>query len=180
MQVLCQLAFGPVTCAALADLHSAFHPSHLVLVSVLLASRLVNLISYSSKGMAYAAPRSSTSVSPASSIDELRSEISLDSEEEEQRLAQEEWDESVQQLQLLLTIVVLPFFGKWLGRRWSHLREQCRTCLSPLHFLSMNSFREISKIGARQKISWVRCATGIYLALMALLYGITSISQKYT
>ncbi|KAH7345041.1 hypothetical protein B0J17DRAFT_712657 [Rhizoctonia solani] len=71
--------------------------------------------------MAYPAPRSSTSVSPASSIDDSRSEISYDSEEEEQRLAQQEWDESVQQLQLLLTVVVFPFFGKWLGRRWSHI-----------------------------------------------------------
>ncbi|CAE6408039.1 unnamed protein product [Rhizoctonia solani] len=69
--------------------------------------------------MAYLRPRSSTSVSPASSIDDLRSEISYDSEEEEERLAQQEWDESVQQLQLLLTVVVFPFFGKWLGRRWS-------------------------------------------------------------
>lgn len=74
--------------------------------------------------MAYAPPRSSPSVSPASSIDDLRSEISYDSEEEEERLAQQEWDESVQQLQLLMTVVVLPFFGKWLGRRWSHIREQ--------------------------------------------------------
>ncbi|CAE6481499.1 unnamed protein product [Rhizoctonia solani] len=71
--------------------------------------------------MAYPAPQSSTSVSPASSIDDLRSEISYDSEEEEQRLAQQEWDESVQQLQLLLTVVVFPFFGKWLGRKWSHI-----------------------------------------------------------
>ncbi|CAE6515623.1 unnamed protein product [Rhizoctonia solani] len=71
--------------------------------------------------MAHPAPRSSTSVSPASSIDDVRSEISYDSEEEEQRLAQQEWDESVQQLQLLLTVVVFPFFGKWLGRKWSHI-----------------------------------------------------------
>lgn len=71
--------------------------------------------------MAYPAPRSSTSVSPASSIDDSTSEISYDSEEEEQRLAQQEWDESVQQLQLLLTVVVFPFFGKWLGRKWSHI-----------------------------------------------------------
>jgi hypothetical protein len=74
--------------------------------------------------MAHAAPGSSTSVSPASSLDDLRSEISFDSEEEEQRLAQQEWDESVEQLQILMTVVVLPFFGKWLGRRWSHLREK--------------------------------------------------------
>lgn len=74
--------------------------------------------------MSREAPQSSPSVSPASSIDDTRSDISYDSEEEEQRLAQQEWDESVQQLQLLLTVVVMPFFGKWLGRRWSHWCEQ--------------------------------------------------------
>ncbi|ELU41641.1 hypothetical protein AG1IA_04327 [Rhizoctonia solani AG-1 IA] len=76
--------------------------------------------------MAYLEPKSSTSVSPASSVDDSRSQISYDSEEEEERLAQQEWDESVQQLQLLLTVVVLPFFGKWLGRRWSNIREYAR------------------------------------------------------
>ncbi|QRV76518.1 hypothetical protein RhiJN_19376 [Ceratobasidium sp. AG-Ba] len=70
--------------------------------------------------MAQLAAQSSPSLSPASSVDDLRSESSYDSEEEEQRLAQQEWDESMQQLQLLLTVVVMPFFGKWLGRRWSH------------------------------------------------------------
>ncbi|KAL4241673.1 hypothetical protein ABKN59_000861 [Abortiporus biennis] len=40
--------------------------------------------------------------------------------EEELRLAQEEWEESLEQLQQLVSIVLLPFLGKWLGRRWSH------------------------------------------------------------
>lgn len=39
--------------------------------------------------------------------------------EEEYRLAQQEWEETVQQLHLLVSVVVLPFFGKYLGRRWS-------------------------------------------------------------
>lgn len=41
-------------------------------------------------------------------------------EDEEFQLAQKEWEESLEQLQQLLSIVLLPFFGKWLGRRWSH------------------------------------------------------------
>ncbi|KAF9462126.1 hypothetical protein BDZ94DRAFT_750164 [Collybia nuda] len=53
------------------------------------------------------------------SIDDLSSNISYDSEEE-YRLAQQEWEESLQQLQQLVSVVMLPFFGKWLGRRWSH------------------------------------------------------------
>ncbi|KAG6878623.1 hypothetical protein C0993_001146 [Termitomyces sp. T159_Od127] len=39
--------------------------------------------------------------------------------EEEYRLAQQEWEETVQQLHLLVSVVILPFVGKYLGRRWS-------------------------------------------------------------
>lgn len=77
--------------------------------------------------MAHEATQSSPSASPPSSVDDVRSERSYDSEEEEQRLAQQEWDESVQQLQLLVTVVVMPFLGKWLGRRWSHWRKHFST-----------------------------------------------------
>jgi len=41
-------------------------------------------------------------------------------EDEELILAQEEWEESLEQLQQVVSIVLLPFLGKWLGRRWSH------------------------------------------------------------
>ncbi|TBU34616.1 hypothetical protein BD311DRAFT_861067 [Dichomitus squalens] len=44
---------------------------------------------------------------------------SYDSDEED-RLAELEWQESLQQLQQLLSIVLLPYLGKWLGRRWSY------------------------------------------------------------
>jgi len=40
-------------------------------------------------------------------------------EDEDLRLAQKEWEESLEQLQQLVSVVLLPFFGKWLGRRWS-------------------------------------------------------------
>ncbi len=59
-------------------------------------------------------PRSVVSLDTASDSGD-----SYDSDEE-LRLAQEEWEESMQQLSQLLSIVLLPFFGKWLGRRWSH------------------------------------------------------------
>lgn len=39
--------------------------------------------------------------------------------DDEIRMAQEEWDESVAQLQLVISVVMLPVLGKWLGRRWS-------------------------------------------------------------
>ncbi|EWC48872.1 hypothetical protein DRE_00177 [Drechslerella stenobrocha 248] len=43
---------------------------------------------------------------------------SIDSEETEQESdAELEWQESLKQLELLLTMVIVPFAGKWLGRR---------------------------------------------------------------
>ncbi|KAF9523610.1 hypothetical protein CPB83DRAFT_775206 [Crepidotus variabilis] len=41
--------------------------------------------------------------------------------DEEYRLAQEEWEESLAQLSQLVSVVLLPFFGKWFGRKVSHL-----------------------------------------------------------
>ena len=41
-------------------------------------------------------------------------------EDEDDRLAEIEWQESLQQLRQLLSIVLLPYLGKWLGRRWSY------------------------------------------------------------
>jgi len=54
----------------------------------------------------------------SASLDDLSSNASYDSDED-YRLAQQEWEESLQQLQLLVSVVIMPFFGKWLGRRWS-------------------------------------------------------------
>lgn len=46
---------------------------------------------------------------------------STSEEDEEYRIAQQEWEESLQQLQQLVAFVLLPFFGRWMGRRFSHL-----------------------------------------------------------
>jgi hypothetical protein len=53
------------------------------------------------------------------SLDDLSSHSSYD-EEQEYRLAQKEWEESLIQLQQLFAVVLLPFLGKWLGRKWSY------------------------------------------------------------
>jgi hypothetical protein len=34
--------------------------------------------------------------------------------------AQKEWEESLEQIQLLLTMVVVPFAGKYLGRKFAY------------------------------------------------------------
>lgn len=60
-------------------------------------------------------PKSEASVDLSSSS----SNASFD-EDEDLQLAQKEWEESLQQLQQLVSIVLLPFLGKYLGRRWSH------------------------------------------------------------
>ena len=35
-------------------------------------------------------------------------------------MIQEEWEESLRQLEVVLSIVIIPFFGKWYGRRFSY------------------------------------------------------------
>jgi hypothetical protein len=51
-------------------------------------------------------------------------EISISSyDSEDYRLAQQEWEESLQQLQQLFSLVLLPTLGKFLGRRWSYWRK---------------------------------------------------------
>lgn len=52
------------------------------------------------------------------SLDDLSSDGSYD--DDDYRLAQQEWEESIQQLQQLVSMVVLPMLGKFLGRRWSY------------------------------------------------------------
>ncbi|KAA8909202.1 hypothetical protein FN846DRAFT_630181 [Sphaerosporella brunnea] len=34
--------------------------------------------------------------------------------------AEQEWQESLQQLELLVSLVIIPFFGKWVGRRCAY------------------------------------------------------------
>lgn len=54
-----------------------------------------------------------------SSLDSTSSDGGYDSEDE-YALAQQEWEESLEQLTQLVSIVFLPFFGRWMGRKWSY------------------------------------------------------------
>ncbi|KAL5518858.1 hypothetical protein ACEPAH_541 [Sanghuangporus vaninii] len=58
---------------------------------------------------------SSIDSSPAASDDDEGYDT-----DEELRIAQQEWEENLRQLQLLFSIVLLPYLGKWLGRKWAH------------------------------------------------------------
>jgi len=42
---------------------------------------------------------------------------------ERERQLEREWEEGMEQLKLITTIVLLPFFGKWLGKKWAYLCE---------------------------------------------------------
>jgi hypothetical protein len=48
------------------------------------------------------------------------SSASSDSSDEEYRLAEKEWQESLAQIHQLISLVLLPWIGKYLGRRWSY------------------------------------------------------------
>ena len=92
-------------------------------------SRLSPLLSihtsYTTRASLRAGPTKHTKKKTMSeSIESLESstEASDDgySSDEELRLAQLEWEENLQQLQLLISVVLMPYIGKWLGRKWAH------------------------------------------------------------
>lgn len=56
-------------------------------------------------------------------LDSLPSSLSsgvLSSSEADSADAQREWEESLEQIQLLLTMVLVPFVGKYLGRKFAY------------------------------------------------------------
>jgi hypothetical protein len=54
-------------------------------------------------------------------VDSLPSSIvSSDLESEDESDAQREWEASLQQLELILTIIVVPYIGKYLGRKCAY------------------------------------------------------------
>jgi hypothetical protein len=72
-------------------------------------------------------PRSGRSRHVRSKFEMTNSVVSIDSyfssddsDDEEYRLAQQEWEESLEQLAQIVSVALLPFLGRWLGRRWSY------------------------------------------------------------
>ncbi|KAL2017979.1 hypothetical protein VTK56DRAFT_1359 [Thermocarpiscus australiensis] len=66
-------------------------------------------------------PDAATSSSDSDDVDSLPSISSsiLDSEADYSD-AQREWEASLEQLQLLLTMIIMPFAGKYLGRKFAY------------------------------------------------------------
>lgn len=70
--------------------------------------------------------RSSTSSDDESDDDDVDSLPSISSsilDSDSTSDAQREWEESLEQLQLLLTMIVMPFAGKFLGRKFAYWSE---------------------------------------------------------
>lgn len=62
-------------------------------------------------------------VSPSSDNDEIDSLPSISSsvlDSEDDSDAQEEWERSLEQVQLLLTMIIVPFAGKYFGRKFAY------------------------------------------------------------
>ena len=71
-------------------------------------------------------------VSPASDrddVDSLASISSGDLSSEGDSDAQREWEASLEQLQLILTMVLIPFAGKYLGRKFAYWSKFWRQSL---------------------------------------------------
>ena len=69
-------------------------------------------------------PSFPSSISGSESMSDVSSEYSDDDDDERERaLIREEWEDSLRQMQMLFSIVLVPFFGKWMGRRWSYWGE---------------------------------------------------------
>lgn len=60
-------------------------------------------------------------------VDSLPSESTSDLYSEADSEAQAEWDRSLEQLQLLLTMILVPWMGKLFGRKFAYWSELCRT-----------------------------------------------------
>ncbi len=61
--------------------------------------------------------------SSGSDITDLSTESGDDYDSERERQLEREWEEGMEHLKMITTIVLLPFFGKWLGKKWAYLCE---------------------------------------------------------
>ncbi|KAH6682985.1 hypothetical protein B0J14DRAFT_632618 [Halenospora varia] len=66
-----------------------------------------------------ASPESSNDQDEVDSLPSSIDSSDLDSEEGSSD-AQREWEESLQQLELVLTMVIVPYIGKYAGRRFAY------------------------------------------------------------
>ena len=104
----------------------------------------------------YIEPMASDSPATSSPDDEIDSlpdsapsdDIDNDDEEEEESDAEKEWKESLQQLELILTMVLVPYAGKYFGRKcayWGESKHYNRG--AGMHFCPVGSELTIQRVG---------------------------------
>jgi hypothetical protein len=71
-----------------------------------------------------ASPESSNDHDDVDSLPSSIDSSDLDSEEESD--AQKEWEASLQQLELVLTMIIVPYAGKYFGRKFAYWSEFSR------------------------------------------------------
>lgn len=84
-----------------------------------------------------AVPESSNDQDEVDSLPSSVESSDLDSEEESD--AQKEWEASLQQLELILTMMIVPYAGKYFGRRFAYWSEFITT-LQDLYPLMVNMY----------------------------------------
>lgn len=72
-------------------------------------------------------PTTTADLDSVDSLPDSAESDDIDSEEEdlEETDAEREWKESLQQLELLLTMVVVPYLGKYFGRKCAYWGREC-------------------------------------------------------
>jgi len=80
-----------------------------------------------------ASPESSNDQDEVDSLPSSIGSSDLDSEEESD--AQREWEASLQQLELVLTMVIVPYAGKYFGRKFAYWSQFFYKCLKPCYLL---------------------------------------------
>ena len=77
-------------------------------------------------------PQTRTRSNTSDSYPSLDSSSSSDYDsDEEAAMIQEEWEENLKQFETVFSILVIPFFGRWYGRRFGYWRELLSSALAP-------------------------------------------------
>lgn len=77
-------------------------------------------IAASTASPVFSSPSDINSLPDSASSDDIDDDDDYDGEEGEISDAERQWRESLQQLELLLTMVVVPYVGKYLGRKFAY------------------------------------------------------------
>lgn len=81
-----------------------------------------------------------------SSIASVDSSLDPYDSDEEDRIAQEEWEQSIQDLQKLVSAILLPYVGKYFGRSFSYW-GRLSTIYLHSHLISPQHLADISVSG---------------------------------